>query len=203
MMTMMRTRHVWGVLFIFPLLWVAGRAEAVMLFGGGAGENSSVIVRDVFPQGRYEHGISTSKAIYQLGEPVVITHWLENISEEPLGLNTTQGPYFEVNILLDGQLVWHQYNAYFQRITLISFEPGIRMEDIIEWPMIDRRDEQFVDPGIYEVRAVFHGSADRPPPLFITIVPEPASCVVFSIALAIARKRARTHTLASQSSVAA
>lgn len=125
---------------------------------------------------RYEASIT--KQSYAAGEPIDITLAVTNTGGSPVSITFTSGQRFEFRVRRPrgGDVwFWSHDKAFLQVIQTISLKPGEALSFKEAW---DQRDLQGrrVDPGPYEVVAIFMGRAAggdgqsvQLPPLFFTI----------------------------------
>lgn len=153
---------------ILAVLLVAALALAA---GGGAPPRVSKVSGDL----RVE--LVLSKTAYRVGEPVGVTLHVFSTLPGPLAV-ATSGQTHDVFVRQRGALVWQWSHdkAFAQVIREFTLSPGKPRTYREDWDQRDLQGRQ-VEPGAYEVSAVFLGAARSGPapaevgPVRITIGP--------------------------------
>lgn len=145
---MMRRRH--AVPPLLALLLVAcalETREVSRLPAGGPADRPSLRLT-----------LSSDRAVYAPGQPVVLTLTLVNLGAGPVSMTTPTSQLYEFAVLQDGRKVWRwsRGKVFPTEITEVLLGPGQTGKYTVSW---DRRDQDGrpVAPGAYTAVGVWVG----------------------------------------------
>ena len=154
--------------------------------------SNSVIADDI------EYYVQTDKSVYNLGEDVEMLYRITNLGDEDVTFSFPHSPSWNLWVEKDGEDIWSAvkiWYAFGSGFTLAPSEyKGFPEEDPpYVWDMLDDEDN-LIDIGEYDVIGGFDaGSAEdylySRVSVPITIVPEPASFLLFAFAGLFLRKQ--------------
>ncbi len=173
-----------GVLLTLGLIGSRAKAEIILLDPNNCTD--------------LEYTIETDKAIYQLGEQVHVVQEYSNLGGVDISFNFNQEPGFDMWVLKDGNVIWHQVKGGLPVVTYPTLSAGESFKDEYIWEMIND-DGNPVAPGEYEVWGLMLGSypakvgCEYPaaPSTTITIIPEPTTLVSLLVGLGLTSMRKR------------
>ncbi len=177
---------------------ISAIALAVLVLGAApqamATLNSNSIIEDGI-----EYYTQTDKAIYDLGENVEMLFRVTNLTDTDVLIGCSRHGGFNLLVEKNGEAVWYLAHAFAWFSPGVELSAGESKNIPYIWDMIDDNDN-LVAPGIYDVVGVMYnepwtGTGPTEVSVPITIVPEPASLVLFMACLSvlIRNKRAK-HT---------
>ena len=134
-----------------------------------------------------EYYLLADRTTYQLGETVFVTHTITNPLDVPVDVEFRQQPGFNLWVMQGDSTIYIEYPFGLQVIWTRTFAPNEILEFDYTWDMTDN-DGNTVLPGEYDLVGVIHGHG-RNVSTNITIVPEPATVMLFALGAIIMHRR--------------
>ena len=137
--------------------------------------SNTIVVDDI------EYLIQADKPVYDFGQDVEMLYRVTNLTDEDVRIVTFQSPEFNFVVTKEQEAIWALVHWF------IAFSPGVPLsagefkEISYSWDMINDNGN-LVGPGIYDVIGVTYTLPQIEVGVPISIVPEPATLLLLSLA---------------------
>jgi len=152
--------------------------------------NSSIVVDNI------EYYMQTNKSFYELGENVEMLYRVTNLGDEDVTIHFVDQVQYYFTVRHDDNIIWYAPKLGQPAESELVITPSSYKEYDETWDMFDNLGV-LITPGNYEITGSLHpillSQVDKdkyvPVSLFIEIIPEPATILLFGLGVLLVKAR--------------